>query len=162
MEVSTQYDSPLGRICIAADAIGITGLWFAGQKHFPQREFLPGDTPLLRQAQAWLDVYFSGKAPEPLPPLNPRGTAFQREIWTLLLRIPFGQTRTYGELAAMLGKPGAAQAVGSAVGRNPISVFIPCHRVVGADGALTGYAGGPERKAYLLKLERNAGLSAHP
>lgn len=148
---------------LASDGAAITGLWFVGQKYFacppaPRRE---GPDPLLAQGTAWLDAYFAGKTPPLLPPLNPRGTPFQREVWGLLLEIPYGQTRSYGAIAAELarrrGLPHmSAQAVGGAVGRNPISVLIPCHRAVGKDGSLTGYAGGLARKAALLALEKPA------
>lgn len=155
------YESPLGGILLAADDAGLTGLWFDGQKYFantlpPEREVR--QTLILAEAARWLDCYFRGSEPDFLPPLHPQGTAFQREVWDILLQIPYGQTMTYGEIARRLaekrGLPRmSAQAVGGAVGHNKISVIIPCHRVVGTDGSLTGYAGGLDRKTALLTLE---------
>ena len=153
MDLVSRYASPLGEIVLAADGDALIGLWFAGQAHFGAglRGAEDGDCVVLREAKAWLDDYFAGKAPETLPKLRPRGTEFQKKVWAELLKIPRGETATYGALAEKLGSH--ARAVGGAVGRNPISIMIPCHRVVGADGSLTGYAGGTERKAALLKLE---------
>lgn len=155
---SARYDSPLGQLRLAGDDRGLTGLWFLGQKYLPQTPPPPGDLPVFREAAAWLDVYFSGRDPGPTPPLHPAGTPFQREVWALLTAIPYGRTATYGALAARLARERgiprlSAQAVGGAVGRNPISIFIPCHRVLGAGGSLTGYAGGLDKKAALLALE---------
>lgn len=158
MDYTHAYVSPLGEITLASDGEALVGLWFAGQKHFGAG--LSGQTakkplPVFDQADRWLDRYFSGKKPDCPPPLRPRGTAFQQSVWRRLLDIPYGHTVTYGEIAASLSLPsGAARAVGGAVGRNPISLIIPCHRVVGAHGSLTGYAGGIERKKRLLELER--------
>ncbi len=157
MDCLARYASPLGAILLASDGAALVGLWFEGQKHFgrglgPARE--NSGLPVLAQAARWLDIYFSGREPDFAPPLNPRGTAFEKSVWAELAKIPFGQTATYGEIAARLGLPcGAARAVGGAVGRNPISLIVPCHRVVGANGRLTGYAGGIERKRWLLALE---------
>ena len=155
------YDSPLGGILLAADEGGLTGLWFDRQKYFARD--LPArhteqDTPTLVEARRWLDVYFSGREPDFTPPLHPIGSAFRRSVWEILLRIPYGHTMTYGEIARQLAeKRGAkavsAQAVGGAVGHNEISVIIPCHRVVGTNGSLTGYAGGIDKKVKLLELE---------
>ena len=154
MDLVSRYDSPLGEIVLAADGDALIGLWFSGQAHFGAglREAADGDCAVLREAKEWLDAYFAGKAPESTPKLAPRGTAFQQKVWDELRQIPRGETVTYGALAKRLGSH--ARAVGGAVGRNPISILIPCHRVVGADGSLTGYAGGIERKKFLLKLER--------
>ena len=140
------YDAPLGRILLAADEVGLTGLWFDGAKYFAD-------------ARRWLDLYFAGQEPGFLPPLHPAGSTFQQAVWALLLQIPYGQTVTYGELARQLaekqGRPRmSAQAVGGAVGHNKISIIIPCHRVVGTGGSLTGYAGGIDRKVKLLALEQ--------
>ena len=156
------YSSPLGKILLAADEIGVCGLWFDGQKYFapglPEvREEV--ETDLLAEARRWLDLYFSGREPAFSVPLHLIGTEFQRLVWELLRSIPYGETTTYGALstavAARLGRSSmSAQAVGSAVGHNPVSLLVPCHRVVGADGSLTGYAGGMERKLALLKLEK--------
>lgn len=158
---TANYVSPLGEILLAADEIGLTGLWFKGQKYFARglgeaRE--ESSLPVLDRAKQWLDLYFAGKAPDFSIPLHLLGTPFQQQVWELLLAIPYGQTRTYGQLAGQLAeKRGlehmAARAVGSAVGRNPVSIIVPCHRVVGSAGKLTGYAGGVQRKAALLRLE---------
>lgn len=151
----THYASPLGPILLAADETGLTGLWFEGQKYFPSFlgvDYQEKETPVLTETARWLDVYFSGKDPGFLPPLHPQGSPFRQTVWDILLTIPRGQTITYGEIARRLGVR-SAQAVGGAVGHNPISILIPCHRVVGSDGSLTGYAGGVERKARLLQLE---------
>lgn len=155
------YASPLGGIMLAANDIGLTGLWFDGQKYFADNlpaEHIERETPILADAKRWLDVYFTGVEPDFMPPLHPVGSAFRQKVWKLLLQIPYGQTVTYGELARQLAeKKGAehmsAQAVGGAVGHNPISLIIPCHRVVGTHGSLTGYAGGIDKKIMLLELE---------
>lgn len=151
----THYASPLGPILLAADETGLTGLWFEGQKYFPSFlgvDYQEKETPILTETARWLDVYFSGKDPDILPPLHPQGSPFRQTVWDILLTIPRGQTMTYGEIARRLGVR-SAQAVGGAVGHNPISILIPCHRVVGSDGSLTGYAGGFDRKTRLLQLE---------
>ena len=156
------YNSPLGGILLAADEIGLTGLWFDGQKYFASdlpAERVEQDTPALSEAKRWLDIYFTGREPDFTPPLHPIGSAFRRDVWEMLLQIPYGQTITYGgiarQLAAKRGLPRlSAQAVGGAVGHNEISVIIPCHRVVGTNGSLTGYAGGIDKKVKLLELER--------
>ena len=155
------YDSPLGGILLAADEVGLTGLWFEGEKYFAKilgPEQQERETPALQMAKRWLDVYFGGQEPDFTPPLHPAGSAFQQEVWALLRRIPCGQTTTYGALARQLAAERglsrmSAQAVGGAVGHNAISVIIPCHRVVGTNGSLTGYAGGIDKKAALLRLE---------
>ena len=151
----THYASPLGPLLLAADETGLTGLWFEAQKYFPSFsgvEYQEKETPVLTETVRWLDVYFSGKDPGFLPPLHPQGSPFRQAVWNILLTIPRGQTMTYGEIARRLGVH-SAQAVGGAVGHNPISILIPCHRVVGSDGSLTGYAGGLDRKTRLLQLE---------
>ena len=156
------YDSPLGGILLAADEIGLTGLWFDGQKYFARdlpAERIERETPALAEARRWLNVYFTGKEPDFLPPLHPVGSAFRQAVWEILLQIPYGQTTTYSEIARQLAeKKGlarmSAQAVGGAVGHNEISIIIPCHRVVGTNGSLTGYAGGIDKKVKLLELER--------
>lgn len=150
-----RIDTPLGPLTAARSAAGLSGLWFDGQKHHPGALGVPlddGSDPVLSATAAALAAYFSGK-PYALPPLDPAGTAFQREVWQALLDIAPGQPATYGALAGRLGRASAARALGAAVGRNPISVLVPCHRVVGADGSLTGYAGGLSRKQALLSLE---------
>ena len=162
MTYTQHYDSPLGGILLAADDVGLTGLWFDGQKYFARglsNERIVQETSVLAEAKRWLDSYFTGKEPDFTPPLHPIGSAFRRSVWEILLQIPYGQTATYGEIARQLAKKQglermSAQAVGGAVGHNKISIIIPCHRVVGADGSLTGYAGGIGKKEKLLELER--------
>ncbi len=160
MMTAALYESPLGKLTLAEEDGALTGLWMEGQKYFPERLDVRWEqTPVLTLAGDWLDRYFAGERPESaLLPLNPRGTAFQRQVWKCLLEIPYGSTTTYaaiaGEIAALRGLPHmSAQAVGNAVGRNPISIVIPCHRVLGSHGQLTGYAGGLERKQWLLDWE---------
>lgn len=150
------FVSPLGPILLARTANGLAGAWFSGQKHHPPRLAAPerADDPLLLQAAAQLRAYFDGHAAGFDVPLDLQGTAFQRAVWAALIAIPRGQTRSYGEIAATLGSAGAVRAVGGAIGRNPVSVIVPCHRVVGANGSLTGYAGGTDRKQALLGLEK--------
>lgn len=158
MDYTHHYLSSLGRIILASDGEAIVGLWFEGQKHFGaslDEAHTEKSLAVFEQADRWLDVYFSGREPDFMPPLQLRGTSFQKSVWGYLLTIPYGHTVTYGEIAAALGlSPGCARAVGGAVGRNPISIIIPCHRVMGANGGLTGYAGGIERKKRLLELEK--------
>ena len=145
-----EYASPVGTLYLTADEGGLTGIWM-------HRSATEG-FPVLRQAAHWLDAYFAGNPTDADFPLNPHGTSFQQQVWQLLLAIPYGQTRTYGEIARemalLTGKEKmSAQAVGQAVGANPISILIPCHRVVGAGGNLTGYAGGLPKKEWLLRHE---------
>lgn len=161
MQYTAVYQSPMGEILLAADEAGLTGLWFEGQKYYAcglGKEYRAGETPAIRDARHFLDVYFKGKEPDFMPPVHMTGTPFQIEVWEILRRIPYGETVTYGEIAKKLaGERGlsemSARAVGGAVGRNRISVIIPCHRVVGSGGSLTGYAGGIDRKKKLLTLE---------
>ncbi|MDM0083946.1 methylated-DNA--[protein]-cysteine S-methyltransferase [Variovorax sp. J31P179] len=153
---TTHIDSPLGGITLAATDQGLAGAWFDHQRHWPDtRGWVTDDAhPVLRQAAAQLDDYFAGRRDSFELPLDlSHGTAFQQSVWQALRAIPAGQTTSYGALSAGVGKPAAVRAVGAAVGRNPISVIVPCHRVLGADGSLTGYAGGLERKTALLELE---------
>ena len=149
------YDSPLGQMRLCCDGENLTAVIFVGQKyedpHIPKAAEY-GSHPILEQTKEWLSKYFDGEIPDFLPPIKPMGTPFQKKVWNLLLQIPYGETITYGELAKRLDCQ-SAQAVGGAVGRNPISILIPCHRVIGADGTLTGYAGGVEKKKFLLLLE---------
>ena len=153
------YASPVGELLLAADEEGLTGLWLAGEKYFPGvPEGAPQEMPVLEETKRWLDIYFTGREPDFLPPLHPAGSPFRQEVWALLRRIPCGQTTTYGALARQLAAERglsrmSAQAVGGAVGHNVISIIIPCHRVVGTNGSLTGYAGGIDKKAALLRLE---------
>ena len=161
MVYTCTYKSELGDILLAADETGLTGLWFEGQKYFAKtlpKEHISQETPVLTQAKTWLDLYFSGQNPTFTPPLHPSGSSFRQAVWEILLQIPYGQTMTYGEIARKLaGKQNlphmSAQAVGGAVGHNEISIIIPCHRVVGINGSLTGYAGGIDKKIALLQLE---------
>ena len=150
------YHSPLGEMRLCCDGTYLTAVTFSGQKyeeaHIP-KDAVSGTCAVLEQTKVWLSLYFQGKIPDFLPPLNPMGTDFQKQVWDALLQISYGETITYGELAKKLGCK-SAQAVGGAVGRNPISILIPCHRVMGANGSLTGYAGGLEKKEFLLKLEK--------
>ena len=150
------YASPLGQMRLCCDGHFLTAVIFSGQKyedkHIP-KDVTFGNRPVLEETKVWLTQYFQGNIPTVFPAMKPSGTPFQQKVWALLLQIPYGKTVTYGELAQQLGCK-SAQAVGSAVGRNPISILIPCHRVVGADGTLTGYAGGVEKKEFLLNLEK--------
>jgi methylated-DNA-[protein]-cysteine S-methyltransferase len=151
-------DTPLGPMRLVRTANGLAGAWFEGQKHHPGElgaDELPDD-PLLRSTATQLRRYFAGMATSFDLPLDLLGTEFQRSVWAALLRIPAGETRAYGDIARALGSPQAVRAVGAAVGRNPVSLIVPCHRVVGRDGSLTGYAGGIERKQALLELEHAA------
>jgi methylated-DNA-[protein]-cysteine S-methyltransferase len=150
----TTLDTPLGTVLIARNANGLSGLWFEGQKYHPGMLAVPrhDDDALLTDAVTGLCDYFAGK-PLRMLPVSPSGTPFQQAVWRALLAIPAGTTLSYGELARQVGRPEAVRAVASAVGRNPVSVVIPCHRVLGADGSLTGYAGGLPRKQALLTLE---------
>ena len=156
MQYFSIYESPLGEILLLSDGVALTGLDFAG--HWPQCERTLAQFPVFDKVQAWLDAYFRGDDPQITFPIDPKGTPFQKIVWEILLTIPKGQTRSYGaiarETAVRMGKEKmSSQAVGQAVGHNPISIIIPCHRVVGAKGQLTGYASGLEKKIWLLKHE---------
>lgn len=142
----------LGEVILRADSQSLTGLWFAGQKHAPTPIESAGSNQMLEHAADLFEQYLQGARPQ-VPATEPLGTAFQRQVWAALRDIPPGTTQTYGQLAARLGAPSAVRAVAAAVGRNPVSVFVPCHRVLGANGSLTGYAGGLGRKSALLALE---------
>ena len=162
MDYIWHYDSPLGGITMASDGDALIGLWLEGQE--PSAEVLDQEheekrLPVFDETCRWLDIYFTGKDPGFTPKLKMRTSAFRKKVWEIMLTIPFGQTMTYGEIAARIAreegvKRMSARAVGGAVGHNLISLIIPCHRVVGADGSLTGYAGGIDRKAALLEMER--------
>lgn len=151
-----RWASPLGPMTLARGRQGLIGAWFDGQRHHPGPLAAPtrGADPLLERAVDALAAYFDGR-PEALAdlPLEWHGTAFQQAVWQALRGLVPGSTCSYGELARRAGQPGAVRAVGAAIGRNPLSLIVPCHRVVGHDGRLTGYAGGLERKAALLRLE---------
>lgn len=154
--VQTRYESPLGPMVVAATDKGLAGLWFEGQRHMPESSGWPHAPahPVLVQAVAQLADYFAGRRSHFELPLDLQGgTAFQQAVWAALLNIPSGATTSYGDLSGRIGKPAAVRAVGAAVGRNPLSIIVPCHRVLGKDGSLTGYAGGLARKSALLQLE---------
>jgi len=154
---STHAETPLGGVTLAATDQGLAGMWFDAQRHFPDTAgwIAAPDHPVLREAATQLVSYFAGQRDHFDIPLDlSHGTAFQQLVWQALLRIPHGGTTSYGQLSEQVGNRAAVRAVGSAVGRNPISVIVPCHRVLGADGSLTGYAGGLDRKTRLLQLER--------
>lgn len=161
MILVTHTDSPLGNIRLTAEDDRLIGLHLTGQKHglLPDTSVTEGDSPVFTVVKEWLDAYFGKMRPTiPNLPLAPAGTPFQQTVWELLGTIPYGQTVTYGEIARecarLLGcERMSAQAVGGAVGRNPIAILIPCHRVVGATGNLTGYDGGIEHKIRLLRHE---------
>ena len=165
MDYTFHYDSPLGPITLGSDGQVLTGLWFEGQKYFGdtlstsyEEACHAGDLPAFAETVRWLDTYFCGKDPGFLPPISLGQTSFRREVCEIMLSIPYGKTMTYGQIAAQIAKRRgletmSAQAVGGAVGRNSISLIIPCHRVVGANGSLTGYTGGIEKKIQLLQLE---------
>ena len=154
--------TPLGEIRLRSDGKSLTGLWFVGQVNdakFNSDIEIKDDLPIFGQVETWLESYFSGKQTPIKIPLQPKGTSFQERVWQILQEIPYGETMTYGEIAQRIAKEKgvatySAQAVGQAVGKNPISILIPCHRVLGKNGALTGYAGGVYRKEQLLQLER--------
>lgn len=156
------YNSPLGGITLSSNGTELTGLWFDGQKYF--RDTLPKKyedkfLPIFEQSVRWLDIYFSGKAPNFTPPLYMQTTPFRKMVWEIMLTIPFGKTMTYGEIAERIARQKglskmSPQAVGGAVGHNSISLIIPCHRVVGGNGNLRGYAGGIDKKVQLLTLEK--------
>ncbi|MDO4483178.1 MAG: methylated-DNA--[protein]-cysteine S-methyltransferase [Clostridia bacterium] len=162
MEAICRFETPLGPMVGKAQNGSLCGLWFVGQKYFPNDVFALSEKkelPVFHETERWLSLFFQGREPHFLPQLSPHGTAFQQKVWQLLLRIPYGQTTTYGALAKQMAaqcglKSMSAQAVGGAVGHNPISLLIPCHRVIGANGSLTGYAGGIECKKALLLLEQ--------
>jgi methylated-DNA-[protein]-cysteine S-methyltransferase len=153
-------DSPLGELLLTANEIALTALALKEQKYFPEPSphwQAKPDLAILNQAQTQLQEYFDGDRHTFDLPLAPQGTAFQQQVWQCLGDIPFGETRTYGQLAQAIAQPSAVRAVGAANGRNPISIIVPCHRVIARDGTLTGYAGGIERKQWLLNHEQQKG-----
>lgn len=163
MQYTQNYESPIGRVLLASDGESLTGLWFDGQKYFGST--LTGQheqkaLPVFGETVRWLDIYFGGQEPDFTPPLSmQQSSSFRREVWEIMLAIPFGQMMTYGAIAAELAHQRgidkmSAHAVGGAVSHNPISIIIPCHRVVGTNGSLTGYAGGIDKKVQLLTLEK--------
>lgn len=161
MQYINYYSSPLGKITLASNGNELIGLWFEGQKYFGSTlngEYKQKSLPVFEQTAKWLDIYFSGKNPNFTPPLFLSSTSFRNEVWKILLTIPYGKIMTYGEIAKLMAENRgvekmSAQSVGGAVGHNPISIIVPCHRVVGTDGSLTGYAGGVDIKEKLLKFE---------
>ena len=168
MDYTEHYDSPLGGITLACDGEALTGLWFDDPKRHPAEPDRPaeaGTIPVLEETKQWLDLYFSGRDPGFTPKLKTQGTAFRKVVWEILLTIPYGKTVTYGEVAERAARQMhlprmSAQAVGGAVGHNAIALIIPCHRVIGANGALTGYAAGLERKKMLLEMEKGKDSSS--
>ena len=162
MTYTNHYDSPLGGITLSSNGTELTGLWFDGQKYFGDtlpKQYEEKSLPIFEQSARWLNIYFSGEAPDFTPPLSMQTTPFRKAVWEVMLTIPFGKTMTYGEIAKRIAQQRglskmSAQAVGGAVGHNSISLIIPCHRVVGTNGSLTGYAGGIEKKVQLLTLEK--------
>ena len=158
MYFSTDYSSPLGEMLLVSDGEAICGLWFYTQKYFKSTIdddlIEKHDLDIFKKAIKWLDDYFKGLNPKIDFKLNPKGTKFRLKVWKILSEIPYGETLTYGEIASKISPTMSAQAVGGAVGHNPIAIMIPCHRVLGADGKMTGYAGGIERKTELLKIEK--------
>ena len=159
--VQSAFQSPLGSMTLAATQAGLAGVWFDGQRHLPQALSLPTSWPVIAQhpvlvkTALQLTEYFAGKRQAFDVALDlSGGTEFQQAVWRAMLAIESGQTSSYGSISKIIGNTAAVRAVGGAVGRNPISIIVPCHRVLGAGGSLTGYAGGLERKAALLSLER--------
>lgn len=161
MQYTAAYQSSVGDVLLAADETGLTGLWFEGEKFYAlslDLEHEERETPIFAITRRWLDIYFSGHEPDFMPPVHMIGSEFRRCVWELLLQIPYGTTVTYGDLARQVARRRglrrmSAQAVGGAVGHNEISIIVPCHRVVGTNGSLTGYAGGVDKKRRLLELE---------
>ena|SRR5690349_4907554 len=152
-------DSPIGSLTLVRDDDGLTGLYYPGHWTNPDRAGFgprvdPADDHEFDDAIAQLNEYFAGERRDFDLPLNPLGSQRARKLWQLLSEIPYGQTTTYGALARRIGDGISARAIGGFVGHNPLSIFIPCHRVVGSTGKLTGYAGGLDRKQYLLELEK--------
>lgn len=162
MNYTCTYNSPLGGITLASDGECLIGLWFDGQKYFADtldKDYIAKELPIFEQTKRWLDIYFSGQEPDFIPPLAMNTTPFRKAVWEIMLTIPYGKTMTYGEIASKIAAQKgiatiSAQAVGGAVGHNSISLIIPCHRVVGTNGSLTGYAGGIDKKIQLLELEK--------
>ena len=159
MNFYTDIDSPLGSILLVSDGAALTGFYFIGQKYAPDATPWKRDPKLqlFRDAEAQIAAYTSGRLQTFDLPIRFKGTPFQLRVWQAIAAIPFGATLSYSALAAQIGAPSSMRAVGAATGRNPISLIVPCHRVVGRDGALTGYAGGLDRKRALLNFESDVG-----
>lgn len=161
MQYLSEYGSPIGKLVLTADESALTGVWFEGQNSAAgsfEKQYEKRETPVLQKTKQWLDMYFAGIEPEIEVPMHFVGSAFQLEVWKILRTIPYGKTMTYGEIAKQIVEQKgilrmSAQAVGGAVGHNKISILVPCHRVIGTNGKLTGYAGGIEKKIKLLELE---------
>ena len=159
MNYIKKISSPLGELTLRSDGVSITGLWFFGQKYYPENleGYKLSNLEVFSQTEDWLNLYFSGQEIENKPVFKFEGSDFQKLVWEMLLEIPFGETKTYGQIAKemqALGFKSSAQAVGSAVGKNQLAILIPCHRVLGSDKTLTGYAGGLDRKSKLLDIEK--------
>lgn len=161
MQYTNYYCSPIGKMLLAADGTNLTGLWFEGGKFYDavlDSEHEEKELPVFETVKKWLDIYFTGKNPDFTPPVHLQDSPFRILVWNILKEIPYGQTITYKDIAnrvaAEKGLPRmSAQAVGGAVAHNPVSIIIPCHRVIGSDGSLTGYAGGIDKKVKLLQYE---------
>lgn len=161
MEYIQKIKSPVGILTVSSDGKNISGLWIERQKYFArtlEKDACEKELPVFDLTRKWLDIYFSGKEPDFMPPIVFKGSLFQQSVWNGLCDIPYGKTITYGGLAKKLesndkDKHTSARAVGGAVGHNPISIIVPCHRVIGKNGNLTGYAGGIDIKKKLLQLE---------
>jgi methylated-DNA-[protein]-cysteine S-methyltransferase len=148
------HESPLGKLCLAASDAGLCGLYFEEHRHFRGAQgWREGEHPHLARAAMQLDAYFSGSLRVFDLPLDLQGTPFQQAVWRHLSTVAYGATSSYLTHACAIGADRAVRAVGNAIGRNPLSIIIPCHRILGSDGKLTGYAGGLERKRYLLAFE---------
>ncbi|MEV4312636.1 methylated-DNA--[protein]-cysteine S-methyltransferase [Actinocrispum sp. NPDC049592] len=159
MRTHTTVDSPCGPLTLVALDGVLTGLYMDYQRHRPGPEVFGEPEPeALPEVKSQLSEYFAGERTEFDLTMTMLGTPFQLRVWAALKDIPFGETMSYGELAEQLGNPKASRAVGLANGKNPISIIVPCHRVVGSNGSLTGYGGGIERKRYLLDFERAGNL----
>ncbi|WP_328421459.1 methylated-DNA--[protein]-cysteine S-methyltransferase [Streptomyces sp. NBC_00443] len=159
MKQHTLIDSPYGPLTLVAEEGVLCGLYMTEQRHRPDEEtFDTRDESLFREAEGQLKAYFAGELKDFTLELRLSGTPFQRSVWEQLRKIPYGETRSYGELADTLGNSGASRAVGLANGKNPIGIIVPCHRVVGASGSLTGYGGGLDRKQRLLDFENGSAL----
>lgn len=161
MHYTSLYQSPVGEMLLAADEVGLIGIWFKGEKYYARcldKENTPRETPIIKNSQRWLDIYFAGKEPDFMPPLHMIGTPFQLAVWQCLQKIPYGQTATYQAIARQIAKQRgiaqmSAQAVGTAVSKNNLNLIVPCHRVVGTNNSLAGYAGGIDKKIKFLQLE---------
>lgn len=155
--ISAEHESPIGVLTLVSDGAALVRLEFEDPR-YPEPIPKPGADAIIKSARKQIDAYFAGRLTAFDLPLAPEGTEFQKKCWAALLRIPYGATRSYGEQAAAIGNAKASRAVGLANGRNPIAIIVPCHRVIGANGALTGYGGGMARKQILLELEQGQAL----